>query len=297
VKLKQYKKEIISVINKGIIENELHLIEYFNKKEKCEHFFHEKCKEKRNHQSCFLCNEGFKSRFICFFPINKDMINDLLFPINSNIYDNFQKIYFKRLIKEIRFELEFNHLIKKELRDKYYERIKICEEFRKMDFINNEFKVIDLSCSDLDKEKKLYQEIFKEQITKQEVEKLVESEGDKFFECHFKKEYLEDYRSYKKQKYPSNINFNELIIKNPKQYEILCYLLYFTIKFIDPRYINLYCPFCFKTKDGISILDPPKPIISKDNQTLNDIIIKKKIFLFQKLIMRQIVQIRYFGFL
>ena len=47
----KYKSEICGIINKSMIEDEIHLMNYYSKQ--CNHFYHEECKGK-NHECFFL---------------------------------------------------------------------------------------------------------------------------------------------------------------------------------------------------------------------------------------------------
>lgn len=282
---KKYETEIANIVNKGIIENEFLLIEYFNKNYKCEHFFHENCKNKRNHLKCFLCQQGFSLRFLSVFPTFKEeenekfkqeMINDLFFPMNSNKYKKLQKLYLESLIKKIRDFLMKSQLINEELREKYKERITLCESFREKDPQRFKRKVLNLSKTDLSKQKKILKETPNQEEAKALAESIIETEDydfDDSYEILAKKGLFEYYRNY----------FLKNLLSKRKKFDYwgVTFNCYFhTIKNIDPRYINIYCPFCFKSKNGRSILETPEPIILKGNKSIKNQIkeYKKKIF-------------------
>ena len=78
-----------------------------------------------------------------------------MFYVNSND-NNFEKLYYKTLIKEIGDFLTSDKSINEELKQKYKARITLCEKLRKIGCQKLEFKVINLSCKDLNEENDMY---------------------------------------------------------------------------------------------------------------------------------------------
>lgn len=73
-----YRNLIIDVINQSKIENEFDLAKFFCSKDKCTHFFHEKCKKENNHTICYLCKYNFNvENLIAFIPKLKIEEKDL----------------------------------------------------------------------------------------------------------------------------------------------------------------------------------------------------------------------------
>jgi len=199
------------VVNKGIIENELEFFKYFNKNTKCEHFYHEECKIKRNHKKCVYCKIGFTVRFVPAifknFIAYKNSVIDLLFSINSK-KSNSTIIYENLLRKNIKLFLTKNSLINEELREKYKLRMLICGKLSDINFTKFENKIINLS-DDINKDKDLNQI---EVMTFEEAQKLS----------------------------ISNQKFDEL--------KKAIYELYFSFIELDVELINNFCIFCFRSK-------------------------------------------------
>ena len=267
-KKEQYEKEIVDKINKGMIENEVHLIEYFNKEEKCKHFFHEECKKSRKFKNCLLCKKGFTSRFISiFFPlITKEIqkkpplkLNELLFKINGNKDDEKQN-YNIILLKKIRDFLMKNEMINKEIREKYAKRILFCDRLRTLNAIKFKYKTFNLN-EDFNENSEENKKLIEDAKIEAEIIKLYKSEKDKCLEGICQKGQFEYFR---------NICLLENTSKGKINYKPdnlqAFYCFYYTIKEIDPRYINLYCPFCLKTKNGKSIFEPVEEIKSSKNK-------------------------------
>lgn len=268
-KKEQYEKEIVDIINKGIIENEVHLIEYFNEGEKCKHFFHKECKISRKFKNCILCKIGFTPRFISiFFPlIPKEKqekpplrLNELLFKINAKKDGEKQNYYF-RLLKKIRDFLMKNEMINKEIREKYEKRFLFCDKLRTLNNTKKyKYKTFNLN-EDFNENSEENKKLIEDAKIEAEIMKLYKSEKDKCFEGICQKGQFEYFR---------NICLFEnsskgIINYNPDNLQAF-YCFYYTIKEIDPRYINLYCPFCLKTKNGKSIFEPLEEIKSSKNK-------------------------------
>ena len=267
-KKEQYEKEIVDKINKGIIENEVHLIEYFNKEEKCKHFFHEECKISRKFKNCFLCQKGFTPRFISiFFPlITKEKqekpplrLNEFLFKINAKKNDEKQN-YYLTLLKKIRNFLMKNEMINKEIREKYEKRILFCDRLRTLNAIKFRYKTFNLS-EDFNENCEENKKLIEDAKIEAEIIKLCKSEKDKCLEGICQKGQFEYFRNICLLE-----NTSKGIINYKPDNLHAFYCFYYTIKEIDPRYINLYCPFCLKTKNGKSIFEPLEEIKSSKNK-------------------------------
>lgn len=267
-KKEQYEQEILDKINKGIIENEEHLIEYFNKEEKCKHFFHEECKKNRKIKGCFLCKKGFTPRFISiFFPmITKEKQenppirwNEFLFKINAKKDDEKQNFNIL-LLKKIRVFLMKNEMINKEIREKYEKRILFCDKLRKLNRLKYKLKTFNLN-EDFNENSEENKKLLEDAKIEGEIMKLYNLEKDKCLEGICQKGQFEYFR---------NIclfeNQSKTIINYKPNNLLAFYCFYYTIKEIDPRYINLYCPFCLKTKNGKSIFEPLEEIKSSKSK-------------------------------
>ena len=279
----QYEKEIVDKINKGVIENEVHLIEYFNKEEKCKHFYHEECKISRKFKNCFLCKKGFTPRFISiFFPsITKEMqekpplrLNELLFKINAKKDDEKQNYNFI-LIKKIRDFLMKNEMINKEIREKYEKRILFCDRLRTLYGTKYKYKTFNLS-DDFNENSEKNKKLIEDAQIEAEIIKLYKSEKDKCLEGICQKGQFEYFRNM-----CLLLNTSKGIINYKPDSLQAFYCFYYTIKEIDPRYINLYCPFCLKTKNGKSIFEPLEEI--KSTKSKIDLSNEKKNLLYQQL--------------
>ena len=201
-KKEQYEKEIVDIINKGIIENEEHLIEYFNKEEKCKHFFHEECKKKRKMKNCFLCKIGFTPRFISiFFPLitkekqEKPPItwNELLFIINAKKEDEKQNfnMFLRRKIRDF---LMKNEMINKEIREKYEKRILFCDRLRTLNGLKYKLKTFNLN-EDFNENNEENKKLLEDAKIEAEIMKLYKSEKDKCLEGICQKGQFEYFRN------------------------------------------------------------------------------------------------------
>ena len=116
----KYISQIWEVVNSGIIEDEKQLVEYFNKE--CNHFFHKKCLNPKKHE-CFLCKNYFNEiNLVVFAPLEKEEhLYDVLFSFEGLTFLP-SSSYKTELYKNVRYFLQNEPSIKKEIREKFIEQ-------------------------------------------------------------------------------------------------------------------------------------------------------------------------------
>ena len=157
----KYLAEISSVINKSMIEDEYDLKKYYLKE--CSHTFHEDCKKKVDKHICYFCKYSLCEQNSIIFdeyiqiPEEKrkilkknNFVNILSKFFNVKIRLKVQILkgkvtYEKMLLNSINFFLQNNNLIIEEIRKKYSERKKLCNELRKLNLEKYNFKSIKLN--------------------------------------------------------------------------------------------------------------------------------------------------------
>lgn len=169
----KYLAEISSVINKSMIEDEYDLKKYYLKE--CSHTFHEDCKKKVDKHICYFCKYSLCEQNSIIFdeyiqiPEEKrkilkknNFVNILSKFFNDEIRLKVQILkgnvtYEKMLLDSINFFLQNNNLIIEEIRKKYSERKKLCNELRKLNLEKYNFKSIKLNDENFNKLKNEYE--------------------------------------------------------------------------------------------------------------------------------------------
>ena len=167
--------------------------------------------------------------------------NEFLFKINAKKEDEKQN-FNMFLLKKIRDFLMKNEMINKEIREKYEKRILFCDKLRTLNPIKYKLKTFNLN-EDFNENSEENKKLLEDAKIEAEIMKLYKKEKGKCLEGICQKGQFEYFR---------NIcllaNTSKGIINYKPDSLKAFYCFYYTIKEIDPRYINLYCPFCLKQK-------------------------------------------------
>jgi len=143
-----------------------------------------------------------------------------------------------------------NELINEDLRKKYIERISLCNKIRKhIDSLFYENVKIDLHCKNYEDIKKQYKDILFNEL----------------------KNKISNFKDAKKQKVL--IEYNDQTKLKP-YIDISAHFLGDLI-ITEPRYLNDYCPYCFKNKNGKSILEKKDTKYKNNLKNLKKNIAKK----------------------
>ena len=162
----KYKSEIYGIINKSMIEDEIHLMNYYSKK--CNHFYHEECKKR--YRECYFCKYYiFPENLIIFKNIETKCFLRILedYHILTLLKGFAEKNYENILLKSIKLFLKNEPLIDEEIRKKYSERMELCDKFK--DLKEFKYKTIKLS-EDINEKKKIYDSLIKERERKKREE-------------------------------------------------------------------------------------------------------------------------------
>ena len=200
----KYKSEICGIINKSMIEDEIHLMNYYSKQ--CNHFYHEECKGK-NHE-CFFCKYYiFPENLIIFKNIEKKCLIRVLFNYHNLHLTDFKEIDYKNILMEsIKLFLKNEPLINEEIRKKYSERMELCDKFK--DLKEFQYKTIKLS-EDINEKKKIYNSLIKKERERQKREeeerRREEEERRREEEERRREEEEENYDTYRTEPAPYTI--------------------------------------------------------------------------------------------
>ena len=181
----------------------------------------------------------------------------------------------KKIITEARKFLVTNELINEDLRKKYIERISLCSKIRKhIDSLFYENVKIDLHCKNYEDIKKQYKDILLNEL-KKKISNFKDAKEQKV---------LIEYREIMYEKYKDMVLGSNDQTKLKSYIDISAHFLGDSI-ITEPRYLNDYCPYCFKNKNGKSILEKKdtkyknnlKNLKKKYSKEIGDIINKYKI--------------------